>query len=73
MQVACGVFLIRESCHPYKSRQSAQNEGVVNWLMRLTDQDFLPYQGKSNKPLFLSKSEGVSHPLDRIALHCLKP
>jgi len=37
IRVACAVFSISESCYRYESRQNAENEIIVDWLLRLTD------------------------------------
>jgi hypothetical protein len=37
IRVACAVFSISESCYRYESKQSAENELIADWLMRLTD------------------------------------
>jgi putative transposase len=37
IRVACGVFLISESCYRYESKQNDVNGVIADWLIRLTD------------------------------------
>jgi putative transposase len=35
-RLACAVCCISESCYRYESKQSAENEIIADWLIRLT-------------------------------------
>jgi len=37
IRLACAVFSISESCYRYECKQSAENEEIADWLLRLTD------------------------------------
>lgn len=37
IRLACQVFGISESCYRYEALQSAENEEIADWLIRLTD------------------------------------
>ena len=37
IKLACLAFAISESCYRYESRQSAENDKISDWLIRLTD------------------------------------
>ena len=37
IKLACQAFVISESCYRYESRQSAENDEIADWLIRLTD------------------------------------
>ena len=37
IRLACAVFSISESCYRYEAKQSAENEIIAHWLLRLTD------------------------------------
>ena len=37
IRLACAVCAISESCYRYEAKQSAENEIIADWLLRLTD------------------------------------
>lgn len=37
IRVACVAFMVSESCYRYESKQNAENEIIVDRLLRLTD------------------------------------
>ncbi len=37
IRLACEAFRVSESCYRYESKQSAENDVIANWLLRLTD------------------------------------
>jgi putative transposase len=37
IKLACQAFVISEGCYRYESKQSAENDEVADWLIRLTD------------------------------------
>ena len=37
IRVACVAFRISESCYRYERKLDAENDEVVNWLIKLTD------------------------------------
>ena len=37
IKLACQAFVISESCYRYESKQSAENDEIADWLIRLTD------------------------------------
>ena len=37
IRLACAVFSISETWYRYESKQSAENEFIADWFLRLTD------------------------------------
>ena len=37
IRMACQAFRISESCYRYERKLDAENEGIADWLMKLTD------------------------------------
>jgi len=37
IRLACEAFRVSESCYRYEAKNSAENELIANWLIRLTD------------------------------------
>jgi len=37
IRLACEAFRVSESCYRYQAKNNAKNEIIVNWLIRLTD------------------------------------
>jgi putative transposase len=35
--LACKIFTISQSCCRYQAKNNAENDGIANWLLRLTD------------------------------------
>jgi len=37
IRLACQMFQVSETCYRYEARRNAENEGIADWLLRLTD------------------------------------
>jgi putative transposase len=37
IRLACDIFQVSQTCYRYNDKRNAENEEIVHWLMRLTD------------------------------------